>query len=230
MNNITEHPDFGEMCRAELISDECSLSREVAGWQIDDLRTFCTTLERLIDAEDARISAMDSGPPEDYSGWWIQDVVARQLRLSFVAACLDATAYHLTHVCQDVATIIRQNGPDLGRDAIKRARRFLVDAGFSSPPPSQWDEMLDLYRFRNTVVHAMAMTPDGRTSRRCDRLLRRAPGITACSGAFDLTAEFTEYVYQRVSAFFSSLHRELVAMCRRVATQADATDDHSGRC
>ena len=224
MANITERPDF-EMCRDHLITDECSLSRAIATWQIEDLRGFSQTLENLIDAEDDRVAATYSGPPEDYRGWWLQDVVARQLRQSFVAACLDATAYHLNRVCEDVATILRRNSPDLRREAIKNARHFLDKAGFSDPSASHWDEMQDLYMFRNAVVHSMAMMLNGKQGKRFDRLLKRAPGITSRSGAFDLGPEFTSYVHRRVSDFFEVLHRELVKLCRRNAAQQYAAAD-----
>ena len=220
MADITEHADLKKMWRDQLINDEFSLTRQIASWQLNDLQTFSKTVEQLVATEDARMSATYSGIPQDYSGWWLQDVVSRQLRQSFVAACLDAAVYLLNHVCQDVSIIINQScPPDLHRDAVQTARRFLVDAGFLSPTPRQWDELLDLYKFRNTLVHSMAMASDEDVRKEFNRLLRRAPGIMVRSGSFDLGVEFTQYVYSKVSEFFDSLHREVVAMCRRTAAQ-----------
>lgn len=218
MADTTNLLDFKEI-RDCLITDECSLTRQIATWQIDDLRLFGTTVEQLVAAEDARVSATYSDSPEDYSGWWLRDIVTRQLRQSFVAACLDAAVYNLNHVCRDVATILDQCCPDLDRDSVKRARCFLVKAGFSNPAPRQWDEIVDLYKFRNTVVHCMAITSDEEVRKEFGRLLRHAPGITVRSGSFDLSAEFTHYFHEKVRDLFDSLHREVVAMCRRLATQ-----------
>ena len=220
MADITEQPDFVKKnYRDYLIIDECSLTRYVGTRQIDDLRTFSATVEQLVATENARMSSTYSGPPQDYSGWWLQDVVSRQLRQSVVAACLDAAAWHLNHVCQDVSTITNQDCPDLSRKAVQTARTFLGDAGFSSPSAGQWDELLDLYKFRSMIVHSMAMASADQVSKKFGRLLRRAPGIAVRSSSFDLSVEFTQYVHAKVSEFFDSLHQEVVAMCRRIAAQ-----------
>jgi hypothetical protein len=221
MTEITEPPDLIKKdFRDFLINDECSLTQQVGAYQIEDLRTFSTTIERLVAAENARMSATYSGPPEDYSGWWFQDVVCRQLRQSLVAACLDAAVRHLNDVCQDVSTLIDKDCPDLHRGAVQTARCYLVDAaGFSNPSPCQWDELLDLYRFRNTIVHGMAMASDDQIRTKFKQLLRRAPGIAVRSGSFDLSVEFPQYVHAKVTEFFNSLHQDLVTMCRRMAAQ-----------
>ena len=218
MANIAEDPKFANMCREHLIADEGSLLHQTVIFQLKALQAFSQTLENLISAENDRVAATYSGSPEDYPGWWLQDVVACQLRQSFVAACLDTTTYLLNFICQDVATILQKDNPDLHREPIKQARRFFCEVGFSDPSASQWDEMQDLYTFRNAVVHSMAMTPDGKQVKKFDRFLKRAPGITSRSGTFDLEAKFSTYVYKSVTNFFEVLQRELVKLCHRNAT------------
>lgn len=97
MSQFSSAREHGDHHRDYLVTDKCSMSRLLATWHIEDLQVFNATLERFIAAEDQRIASTYDGPPEDYDGWWIQDIVGNNLRRAFVCACMDATSFHLEH-------------------------------------------------------------------------------------------------------------------------------------
>ena len=123
-------PDYGDMYRDSLLLDKCEMSRYLSTSHVEELGVFNQTLEKFIGDEDQRIASSYNGPPEDFEGWWIQDILGNHLRRAFVCASMDATAYHLNHLCQDVAVIVRQASPDLSREPITKAQVFLVQVGF----------------------------------------------------------------------------------------------------
>lgn len=216
---------LAEMARDQLISEGCSLTRVIGSDNVEDLRLFRQTLEKLIEQENARLSKSYSGPPEDYSGWWLDDVVARQLRYSVVAASLEVAAHHVSQVCEDVAVILRKDHPDLKRAVLTTAREFLKKARFCTPVPDDWEKMQDLYRLRNTIVHSLAAVPDEKSASLAKRLSNFLPGMTESCGSIELTASSTAYIVEFLSEFVSDLHKGLQTLCRQVqASQADQAD------
>lgn len=210
-------PDYGDLGRDCLISSRCSVSEYLVTSHIQELELFNQMLEGFIAAEDQRVGSSYDGPPEDYDGWWIQDIVGNHLRRAFVCASLDATSYHLSHFCQNVAVIARKEAPELSNKPITRAQVFLEHAGFDKSLSASWQELNALYALRNIFVHASGMISNDRRGQRIKRLIeeRSVNGISIRSESIELSPTFTAYVSQQIEAFFKSLHIELTKLCER---------------
>jgi hypothetical protein len=96
------------------------------------------SLEALIAREDERLSALHRGPPEDYDGWWLEDIVAPELRGSFLCALMNVVARLLEEHCECVAACLQMLTLKPFSEHVKDARKFLEEAKCVNSADSRW--------------------------------------------------------------------------------------------
>lgn len=202
--------------REYLISDEGRTRHDLILMDLKELGVFAESLEGFIDAQDERLSSQHSGPPEEYDGWWLQDVVATRLRSACFSATMDATATHLTFVCRDFGGVQNIAVPDFQRSFFSTAETFLKRVGIQVPATSDWQDMRNLYELRNQVAHNLGVLPerDDKNFRQFELLVKRIKGISIADGCVTFDRDFCSNLMTKVQTFFEVLHQEYVRVCR----------------
>lgn len=208
--------DYGDDTREYLISDAGVSRYDLILMDLHELEAFAESLQRFIDVEDDRLMSKYTGPPEEYEGWWLQDVLASRLRATCLSAVMDMAATHLSYFCRDIGVVQRVSVPDLQRDTFNAARRFLCRTIlFRLPEENDWQDMGDLYALRNRVAHALGTLPEEVNEyRRFELLAKRQEGISVSERIVDFDRKFCASLLVRVQSFFKVLHEEYVRVCR----------------
>jgi hypothetical protein len=213
-DKVTEY-NYRETSREYLIQGNCRETFDFLWLDLQDLQLFGVSLERLIAAEDQRIANRSTEPPEEYEGWWLEDIVAFRLRHAYLCAVLDTVAFNLKRICKDAALIGITNPPTLNREVVLEARRFLVGIGFAQPTEADWQDLADLYAIRNTVVHNCAAIPEGEDGQRFHRVARRLVGVSVAEGLVELDDRFCTALHDRIVCIFKMIRDEQNALCER---------------
>ena len=214
--SVGEIPDYSDDIRDGLVLDKCRTSQDECAAHFEELMLFSNTLEGFIRAEDSRMAAQSTAPPEEYEGWWLKDVVAVHLRLSYLASVMNAVAFRLDRLCDEVASIARLKKPEFREDVVSQIRKFLIcQAGFTAPRGALWDDIINLYKMRNIVVHSQGVIPEKKKGRRFQQLPKHIPGLTLSSGLVELDQDFAASLNRHVVSFFADLHNQQIALCER---------------
>ena len=209
------------------------LLRDDAARTLEGLGFYLKTLEEFIAHErEGEIAELkphaDALPKDTRSDFWAwhypvhwDEILASQLRSSFVVTVISLAESHLGMVCEHACKIAGAplKAADLRGGPFERNRKCLEAlAGFRQPDTKTWEAILAIRDIRNCIVHANSRISDSSAPQRLRELVGRLPGITTAYEVVELSPEFPSHALSTVRSFVDALYEEASALCERRKT------------
>lgn len=193
------------------------LLNDVARDTLSEMRFYLSTMEGYVvvqlssamaslesDAGRLKGTRREDFITDNYPFHW-EDIIAFQLRQSFVVSLISFVEHHAGMIAHLVGT----RGADARLEGrLERNRVVLETAGFARPTESEWQALFAVRDVRNCVVHCNGWIEESRKSKRLLELVSKTPGLSESSGTLGMSAEYPRHAMCVVDQLVTAMYEE----------------------
>ncbi len=166
-----------------MVINDSEQQKQLASYFRFETRITLEELSEYIESAESSFEAfrdMSEDPEMGFSIVTDEDVFARSLHFSFVVLLHLIVEDRLKRTCEYVQKIkaLPLQFKDLRGDTLEQCMTFLVKlAGVQREKLSRWQDITDLYKVRNCIVHASGNVGDSRDKDRLEKLASQKPSF-----------------------------------------------------